>query len=591
MVGQTHSLAGLPGCRIGHKFFTEPPLSRPDTITAYSLEDNEFWLRHLLSVGSQFGAAIYILHKMWSYSMLNYLAIPVFIVGLIKFLERIWFQWKASMDQFRKSVLRGPDPGPNYSKFMDEYSSKKAEGFQVGRVPLVEDVLEVEQAHTSTIHSAYYFFQTFKPLFAGLILSFQDLKISQSFFRTQENGEKAFGVLEIELGFMYDVLYTKAILNPTRHYHWIRLFLAVWSPPVFILFLFSYRHELSKIDVIITLLLLIGAILLEIYGVILHLSSDWTILRSQKPKDCLIEVISYFRRFHLIPADKRWSDSVSQYNLMSFCLRDKETMCKRIQKFFSIYEMLEKLHIKRKSVTPELKILIFKLLEKKSEVASSPIRCKELLACRGEQVLKEMKCFALFGWCINVEFDRSILLWHIATDICYYKDGIGRSTEREASKLLSDYMLYLLVFCPFMLPNGIGQIRFQDTCAEAIEFFKERKSVTGEKEACSKLLQVCTEVPPSEVKGDRSKSVLFDACRLAKTLQTLSNEKKWEMMSHVWIEILSYAASQCGWQNHAKKLSEGGELLTHVWLLMAHLGLSEQFQISEGHGRVKLVVK
>ncbi|KAI5321020.1 hypothetical protein L3X38_030090 [Prunus dulcis] len=132
--------------------------------------------------------------------------------------------------------------------------------------------------------------------------------------------------------------------------------------------------------------------------------------------------------------------------------------------------------------------------------------------------------------------------------------------------------------CPFMLLNGIGQIRFRDTCAEAEEFFKEKKIMkSGERKACTKLLDVCTDILPSKVKGDRSKSVLFDACRLAKALQSLESQIEGGLMG----ESGSLLSSS----------GEDGELLTHVWLLMAHLGLTEQFQISEGHARAKLIVE
>uniref|UniRef100_A0A7N2LMQ4 Uncharacterized protein n=1 Tax=Quercus lobata TaxID=97700 RepID=A0A7N2LMQ4_QUELO len=141
-----------------------------------------------------------------------------------------------------------------------------------------------------------------------------------------------------------------------------------------------------------------------------------------------------------------------------------------------------------------------------------------------------------------------------------------------------------------MLPNGIGQIRFQDTCAEANEFFQERKSVCVGDQARIILLEVSTEVPPSKVKGDRSKSVLFEGCRLAKSLQCLEIEKKWELVSHVWVEMLCYAANKCRWNHHAQQLTLGGELITHVWLLLAHFGITEQFQISKGHARAKLIV-
>ncbi|KAI5345732.1 hypothetical protein L3X38_013609 [Prunus dulcis] len=85
--------------------------------------------------------------------------------------------------------------------------------------------------------------------------------------------------------------------------------------------------------------------------------------------------------------------------------------------------------------------------------------------------------------------------------------------------------------------------------------------------------------------------------RLAKALQSLesnrewTNGRKWQFVSHVGVEMLPYAANQCRWSGQAQELRRGGELLTHVWLLMAHLGLTEQFQISEGHARAKLIVE
>nr|GEY58054.1 disease resistance protein [Tanacetum cinerariifolium] len=193
--------------------------------------------------------------------------------------------------------------------------------------------------------------------------------------------------------------------------------------------------------------------------------------------------------------------------------------------------------------------------------------------------------------------------WHIATDLCYNldkskreKDSNGKEVIQEwdlhmiHSKQLADYVLYILVMCPFMLPIGIGIIRFRDTCAEALVFFEEKNSAS-KLEAYEMLGQVSTKVFPSTVKGDRSKSVLFEACKLAASLNEMGDPgKMWKMVGDVWVEILGYAASVCRGFDHAQQLEKGGELLTHVWLLMAHLGITEHFKIIEGHGRVKLAV-
>ncbi|KAI8537618.1 hypothetical protein RHMOL_Rhmol09G0038200 [Rhododendron molle] len=260
---------------------------------------------------------------------------------------------------------------------------------------------------------------------------------------------------------------------------------------------------------------------------------------------------------------------MAQYNLMSFCLKERPAEFPKTQKFFQIYERLEKERYKyTEGVSDGLKQLIFQHLQEKAEKASSaPVGTEGFtqldFAHTVDQALKEMECFDELGWSIKAKFDECILLWHVATTLCDYAGETHKPGSCEISESLSNYMLYILVMHPYMLPNGIGKIRFQDTCEEAIDFFQERKSLRDRHQACTKLLEVNTEILPSLVKGDRSKSVLFDACRLAKALRSLQGEQ-WEVMSRVWVELLCYAAGQCRSNYHAQQLRRGGELLTHV---------------------------
>ena len=46
-------------------------LGGPDTITAYAMEDNELWLRHLLALGVQTGVALYIFLIAWRISTIH----------------------------------------------------------------------------------------------------------------------------------------------------------------------------------------------------------------------------------------------------------------------------------------------------------------------------------------------------------------------------------------------------------------------------------------------------------------------------------------------------------------------------------------
>jgi hypothetical protein len=70
-------------------------------------------------------------------------------------------------------------------------------------------------------------------------------------------------------------------------------------------------------------------------------------------------------------------------------------------------------------------------------------------------------------------------------------------------------------------------------------------------------------------------TVLLDARVLAKELGKLEWQKRWGVMSEVWVEMLSYAASHCKANTHAAQLCKGGELITVVWLLMTHFGIGD----------------
>nr|XP_043611340.1 uncharacterized protein LOC122582972 [Erigeron canadensis] len=324
---------------------------------------------------------------------------------------------------------------------------------------------------------------------------------------------------------------------------------------------------------------------------------------------------------------RRWSESVSTYNLIHYCLHPHWTkvICEKLHLDSDFLDSL--VHVQHKAFTPHLKNLIFGELQLKTEFVDSRETSEEIGSARGDWVLRvEAGWSSLLKYVVDVDYDQSLILWHIATELCYNNElyeeyklkRCKRNTfpdHREMSKLLSDYMLYLLIMHPSLMSEvagGIAQIRFQDTCAEARRFFDERnvKELTPLQEftkegwekhidliqvkACDEILKVPTKgVMPATIKGHLSKSLLFDSCILAKELMQIQQEKnlnKWLIMSKVWVELLCYGARHSRANVHAAQVSNGGELISIVWLLMNHFGVGEQFQINEGQPRAKLIV-
>ncbi|XP_040997713.1 uncharacterized protein LOC121243655 isoform X2 [Juglans microcarpa x Juglans regia] len=648
-------------------------LGGPDTITAFALEDNELWLRHFLTLIFQVFASFYVFletlpsNKLWLPTSL------IFLAGVIKYSERTRSLYRASWGTFRETMLTEPDPGPEYAKLMEAFSSKKVARLPTTMSQTVDaDIRASKSAFYSSqprenqdldefevVKYGYHFFKIFKGLIVDLI-SHNDRNESRVFFHGR-SPEDTLKVLEVELNFIYEVLYTKFVVIHDRIGYLLR---SVSSLSVLaslgVFFFVDCKHGLDKFDIGVTYTLLLGAVSLEAIALFNLIFSDWTMANFLDKRNINPSVQAIFEKYLKIRRSRwsptkdkllgtesrstsvllrRWSESVAGFNLITYCLKQlpkKSNEENADQCYLGIFKKTTHLlhHIRkccRKKVveplgakdfldewryasknpfTKNLWEFIFEELLEKSKEADKPENIKTVSSARGAYVLEEYKIEhggeeVLFetlkkDYIENVTYDESLLLWHIATELCYHGSEVDPQTKAQPdehkliSKLVSDYMLYLLVMKPTMMSAvaGIGQIRYRDTCAEAKRFFRNKglgpKMV---KDACEKLLDVNTDVKPVHVKGDRSKSVLFDACMLAKELQKLEEEKKWEVISKVWVEMLSYASNHCRPDAHSQQVSRGGQLINLVWLLMAHFGLVEQFVFTAGFGPAKLIVE
>ncbi|KAD3336529.1 hypothetical protein E3N88_32048 [Mikania micrantha] len=546
---------------------------------------------------------------------------------IIKYAERTTALYLASADRFKDSMLTEADPGPNYAKLMDEFNYKKQANLptQIVRLPEPDTLAKsANKAKRGTltelevIQYGYQFYEKFRGLIVDMIFSQKERNQSRNFFLNR-TAEEAFKVVEVELNFIYDILFTKLPIVYSKTGAIIRILSFATICSAIVLFVFKSKSNFKEADVTITYGLLFGALVLDSSALLMLLFSDRTIIYLQKSPDDepndksvksrILTHLTQSRIWRLQLQTRRWSQSISAYNLISYCLNPQSKLSERIFDKLGLSWFLDGIfYVENKEFSPDLKNFIFEELKWKSELADDLETTKKISSARGDCVLLvEEGCSDLFKHLIDVDYDQSIILWHLVTDICYNKDldnGKPKSEKQEIAKLLSDYMLYLLIRQPSMMSAvaGIGQIRFRDTCAEVKRFFVERRGAEASdvkqtnqgcrgariesKTACEELLKVSTKVEPVTIKGDRSKSLLFDSCRLAKQLmdKNVKEEKKdkWVIISKLWVEMLCYAASHSRPSMQAAQVSRGGELITIVWLLMTHFGLGDQFQINEG---------
>ncbi|CAA7024553.1 unnamed protein product [Microthlaspi erraticum] len=678
-------------------------LGGPDTITALALEDNDLWLRSLFGLVCQAIITIYV----FLLSIPNNLLVPtslMLVAGVIKYVERIK-ALRVRILKLQASMLREPDPGPDYARIEESEKGKKPEVFVRPNTRLTD--LEVVQY-------AYKYFNIFKGLVVDLIFSSQsDQWNSSKEFLLLSKPEEALRVLEVELSFIYGTFYTKVDILHTRIGVAFRFLALASLISSLCIFTTRKKNDYSSFDVGLTYALLIGGIALDFVAIFIFCVSDWTFARFTKPKedvedtdtrlDAVINLILGFRKLKWKDCNcsnkkgicqvldrkfifRRWSEHIYAYNLIGYSLGIKPEKIHKtkgcIQGFFqasirSLYidhtiqkinscfrtmkqntdhgrrqlisvlycllypfklfgnfwfeiqmvnyvldlfgisdQLNEMIYTSRDRITREMWEFVYKEIKERSDIADGAESDSRVYSGRGEWVLRKIiiekaknsaENLNLLHSVTLVDYDQSILMWHIATELLYQtKEGTEENhSKRQFSKTLSDYLMYLLVLQPALMSTvaGIDKMRFLEAIADAKKFTDGKKffkkndidKSRNAKLACEQILSSFSELKETKGKRYQRRNVLTDASKLAKTLNQLNGEGggeevMWEVVSRVWVEMLCYAATHCDPKQHVAQLSRGGEFISFVWILMAHFGLGVQFQTTEGNGRAKLIV-
>ncbi|GLT45301.1 hypothetical protein SLA2020_191400 [Shorea laevis] len=292
-------------------------LGGPDTITSFALEDNEFWITHLLGLGFQVGSTAYVFVK--SVIAENKLSLPTILVllaGIIKYAERNRAFYLASFDHLGDDWLPSEwgDEIPVPAEFQKMDSPEKFEQSQ-------EQML---------LWTAVHHFGTIKMMLVGPLLSpDQSSEIRETFLQVDDSSQ-VLQIMEIELSLLYEVLHTKLpVVGCMMGYIFRFITMCCILVALLSFSLFKKYYLLKQLDMWLTYGLLIWAFVLDGISIVLLFDSDWTLAAHiQSTKS------SFFKK-------RRWSRAVSQLNFITCYVNDYPSLLKEVADFLRIRSLLE----------------------------------------------------------------------------------------------------------------------------------------------------------------------------------------------------------------------------------------------------------
>ncbi|RCV19447.1 hypothetical protein SETIT_3G385400v2 [Setaria italica] len=587
-------------------------LGGQDSITAYAFEDNRLWLRHLLTLLVQALAAAFVIYKYvaadtaagagtTATTTLLLADILVFIVGVLKYGERTWALKCGNMADIESTVLSSRHH--TYKSFF----SKDL------RFPFPRGTTVANSTHDDDdeefLLAAHCLLHMCKSLFAGVLVTTTSFQLATIALHTHSFKADLFKLVELELSLMYDIIYTKASVIHTWYGYCIRFASLLATLSAFLLFQFSSTHGYGAADVAITYILLVGALVLEIVSVCRAVGSTWMCALLY----CLdwgqpLSLLKSLRRHVRAARKRRWSGSIGQFNIFDVCTRDTAKIASRVASKMGLKHWWNKVHFSGTvTLTASLKDLLLETLPRIDVKKSRGVR---MLRSRG--LSKTLPKWS--SWTANADFEKSILVWHIATQVYLWESSKfddQHSTEEarnrqqqlaEAIKMASDYMMFLLVAKPDMLPSTaraahICNSEYVHSCKLLEHLYSTNhyhgSSISQQTQGTAqRILGNFRSIPNREslvtemmsFTGHIDGSACYCGLTLAEELLRMESSAPdlLEMVFEVWLQLLCHAAHQCARDSHPRQLNTGGEFITIVWLLTHHM---ETLGKTEGQNR------
>uniref|UniRef100_A0ACD5WLA1 Uncharacterized protein n=1 Tax=Avena sativa TaxID=4498 RepID=A0ACD5WLA1_AVESA len=574
-------------------------LAGPDNIAAYALQDNELSLRSLQTVLSQVIAGLIFLYRSRESSghFVRLASWVMFAVGVVKYWERWLALQRGNLGNIRDSLKKQPPPSVNnIHAHREDVKLKNLEGF---------DSLD-EESSVRRAHSLFYICKS-GMVDSGMVDSSEGEPAGRQKFLEKMEHVEWWTIVEIELSLMYDILYTKAAVIHTRQGYTIRVISPLAILTSLLLFLFSEEYRDSKVllDTATTYVLFGSALFIELSSLLNAVGSSWMFATLSDTRSTWLRYTFLCSgRWHrlrsfLVPFGgrirRRWSGHMGQYNMLHFCTRpDTRPLLGMVANWVGFQEWWNRKHFSGATkISKEIKRSITNQSDHLFKMGMlSTLGMIELKW--GMKTLKIHQVVKEFEGTLGSEFQEGIIIWHIGTDFFLSECNTDYADDAivKAIKALSNYMMFLLVERPYMLPGIAHNKLYERTCELLLQ--GGRHQPTGVASILKSLFSWHDEPDTSarathtkkhanglynhyvNLNGFTLKTVrLTYSATVAEQLliykaRRNSTTESLKLLLQVWVDMLVYAGNKCSRESHAKKLGSGMELTSIVWLLLEH---------------------
>ncbi|KAG2562741.1 hypothetical protein PVAP13_8KG288600 [Panicum virgatum] len=418
-------------------------LGGQDGITAYGVEDNENWRRYLLVAASQIAIAIYVFCKSWTGwfhdQRLLRAAILLFVPGVVKCLEKPLALRNATVN----SIANSSDPTMEVSIEEDDGTLPTAMDSLEEFVTAAKECVEREAKRDPPL----FFDDTMNDepyhLFVDLSHPYSIRLRNLQVMAARSGKEEAHDRVRAAVSQAFDRLFTK---HKASYGGVLRAVVVLLTFADIGLFQESRRRSTAyaRADVVVTYVLLCCTAALEFVSACVVLGSGLPLPDDQLP----------------------------QYNLIGYLAGNlRRPRVRHLAFVLGVEEQLDWLWY---TAPPEPSRRITELVHdhvaggwkgyinaaaERSSTSRSPVEdYRRFNDGRGQRTVERAGCGGGrrggVERSLHLPFDESVVVWHLATELCYFDhvDAGGEATRN--SRVISNYMVYLLLVRPWMLMPG-----------------------------------------------------------------------------------------------------------------------------------------